>query len=735
MDERVVSPTDACASSAAEARAALEKILAGTTFNGARRSAALLRYLVTETLEGRAAQIKEYALGAEVLGRGAAFDPRSDPIARVEASRLRGRLEHYYATEGADDALVITLPKGGYVPKVERRASPRHTAEEAASVGRVGEERAPMRRLLLGAGGALALAALGFALGRLMAPTSVPTPTPTPLRLEMALGFEGRLASEVGANLALSPDGRTLVFVALLADGSTRLYARSLDALEARELPGTIGARGPFFSPDGRWVAFWAQGRIEKTLIEGGSSPVTIAPATDLLGGSWNRRGDIVASLSREPVLWRIPEQGGAPEPLVDVTGKGGHPRWPQWLPGNRAVLFTSIRGDSEASIDVVSLLDGSVKTLVRGGTYGRYLASGHLVYVDRGSLFAVPFDLGRLEIRGTPTPVLDSVAYSRGFGYAELAVADDGALVYSPSSDEGKVTRMAWLDEGGGVTPALAEPGRYLWPRLSPDGARLAVGVLEGSDYDIWLYDLRRGTRTRLTKAEGDEGAPLWTLDGTAIIYNTASGELRWQPSDGSGSAAPLLSPPISVPWSFSPDGRRLAFHRLSSETGFDLWTVPVERRSDGFHAGTPALFYGSRVFDTYPTFSPDGRWIAYASNESGVWEVYVRAFPDDGRAVRVSQNGGRIPAWSKRGGELLYETFDHRLMAVGYRQIDGRFAPGVPRFWSNVQLADTGVLANFDLAPDGRVIAMLPSGPAGEARGDTVTLISNVFALLSSH
>ncbi|HEX5420827.1 MAG TPA: hypothetical protein VFY39_12575 [Gammaproteobacteria bacterium] len=747
--------------STAAVRMELDKIAAGEVFRNAKRSVRLLSYLVTETLDGRAAYLKEYALTTDALGRGPSFDARVDPIARVEASRLRQKLELYFATEGAADAVLITLPKGAYVPRFEARgaeastdaarpeaAPPDKVRAEEASTKEAGEapsaDAGTAKRLVGGFAqaarsgvlsnrprleivAALVLGAAAFGLGSWL--TAAHSRRSAQTRLEIRLGEESVLASEVGDNLALSPDGRTLVFVALLGDGSTRLYARRLDRLDAYELPGTVGARGPFFSPDGRWVGFWSQGKLEKTLIEGGGSPITLADAADLLGADWDENGEIIASLGSGSTLWRIPDGGGAPLPLVSLTG-GAYPRWPQRLPGGRAVLFTAMRGAADRRIEAVSLRDGSVRTLVRGGTYGRYLANGDLVYVDRGTLFAVPFDVAHLELRGTPVPVLGSVAYSPTFGYADLAFAGNGTLVYRRGGGSG-LTTIAWLDAAGRTVPVLAQPAHYQWPRLSPDGRRLAFSLLGGSDYDIWSYDLESKTKTRLTAAETDEIAPVFTPDGRSILYATADGTMFWQRSDGSRRAEKLL-PSTSVPWSFAPDGQRLAYYRMDPKAGFDLWTVPIESGPMGLKAGAPVLFYGTDMFDTYPAFSPDGHWMAYGSNKSGVWEVYVRAFPDTGREVRVSSNGGRIPAWSKSADELLYETEDHRLMAVSYRIMNGVFVPEAPRVWSGVPLADTGVIANFDLAPDGRrVIAMLPAGGVDAQTGrETVTLVSDAFA-----
>jgi hypothetical protein len=273
-------------------REQLARILASEAFKRGSRSGRLLTYLVEQTVAGRTQYLKEYTLGVEALERGADFDPRSDPIARVEASRLRSKLEVYYGTVGSADPIVIALPKGSYVPTFEAHGGA-PTAAASDSAERVGRaERAGWR---LVPAGALAIVVAGVAAVLFLRPE--PELSRALLRLDVALGAEGVLSTEVGSNLALSPDGSVLVFLALRADGTTRLYARRLDELTANELPGTADARGPFFSPDGRWIGFMADGKLKKTLVAGGGSPITLAAASDFLGASWGADGDIVAKL------------------------------------------------------------------------------------------------------------------------------------------------------------------------------------------------------------------------------------------------------------------------------------------------------------------------------------------------------------------------------------------------------------------------------------------------------
>lgn len=697
----------------------LGRILGSEAFRGSERSRNLLSFLVERTAGGLSDTLKEYTLGTEVLGRRDSFDPRTDPIVRAEASRLRQRLELYHATEGRSDSFVITLPKGSYVPEFEDRLEPDTHWQNAAAK--------PIWRWKV------ATAALAVALAlALWAPwRGTQFPQQRPIRLDVDLGPGRFVGSEVGVDVALSPDGTWLVFVALDSEGKTHLFKRRLDQSDSSEITGTEGSRNPFFSPDGNWIAFWADGKLKKTLLDGGSSR-TLCEATDLLGGSWGEDGVIVAALDGTSRIYRVPSDGGAPEVLADLGKDSMNPKWPQVLPGSKALLFTSTKGPSDNSaIGVLSLTDKKTKLLIRGGTYGRYLADGHLVYVNRGKLFAVPFSLDRLEVRGTPIPVLDDVSYSSLFGYAQFDSARSGTFVYRRSLGKGTV-RLTWLDSSGNTKPLMAKPGVYLDPHLSPDGQRLAFSIVDGERADIWMLELASNKLTRLTSGDRNYFACAWSPDSRFLIMAAESGGLFWRRLDGSGNQQSLTTAKnIQNPWSFTSDGKRLAYFEMNPKTGFDIWTVPIETSGSGLRAGNPEPFLQTKAFEVYPAFSRDGRWLAYGSNESGTWQVYVRAFPDNGKALQVSVNGGRIPAWSPNGRDLLYRTDEQRIMVAAYRVDGDSFSVEQPHPWSRTQLADTGVLSNFDLAPDGKFVAALmpAASPDEEQTKSHVTFFLNFF------
>jgi serine/threonine-protein kinase len=551
-------------------------------------------------------------------------------------------------------------------------------------------------------------------------------------RLDVDLGPDVSLGSAQGTETILSPEGTRLVY---LSQG--RLFTRRLDQPSATELAGTQGAYAPFFSPDGQWVAFFSTGKLQKISVEGGSA-ITLSDATNGRGGSWGEDGNIIAALANVgSVLSRIPAAGGSPTPVTQLAqGEGTH-RWPQILPGGKAVLFTSstsIGGFDGANIEVVSLADHQRKTLQRGGTFGRYLpasnGTGHLVYINKGTLFAVPFDPEKLEVRGTPSPVLDGVAYSTANGSAQFDFSRTGTLVYrSGGTTQGNLVTVQWLDASGKTQPLLAKPGGYQRPRVSPDGQRLALD--DGSD--IWVYEARRDTMTRLTFGGGSNIAPVWSPDGRYIAFDGLGG-IWWVRSDGAGKPQRLIQGNSNAfPFSFTPDGKRLAYHEVDPVTSFDILTAAIEIDGAGLRAGKPESFLQTPADERHPAFSSDGHWLAYASNESGTYQVYVRAFPDKGGKWQISNAGGVYPEWSSNGHELFFRTDDNRIMVATYSAKADSFIPDKPRLWSEKQLANLGNVgtSTYDLAPDGKRIAALIPVETAEAQKaqNHVIFLENFF------
>jgi len=566
----------------------------------------------------------------------------------------------------------------------------------------------------------------GLVLSRRLLQADPPAPR-SAIQFEIELQTTGSLGSEVGTDVIVSPDGARIVFVSRGADGVPRLRTRRLDQAALSDLPGTEGARSPFFSPDGEWVAFEAAGSLKKTAV-GGGSPIVLREASNLLGGSWGDDGAIYAALNFGQ-LWRVSSASGEARLIADLAPESKDPRWPQVLPGSKHLLFTAVGrpGPNGATIEALSLIDGTRKTLVPRGTFGRYLPGGYLTYVNQGTLFALRVDLERMQaLPDAPVPVVKDVAYSWTFGFAQLDIAHNGTLIYRRSAARGELAG-AWIDSSGATETVMASPSEYALPSLSPDGRRIAVARVENGTPSLWIFDRVRNHIDRVS-ASPDSYGPTWTRDSRMLIVGGLSG-MRWLTVDGARSGSLTNGGAAQVPWSLSPDGTRLAYHESSPSTGFDLWTVPVRESADGLTAGEPEVFLHTPAFETYPAFSPDGRWIAYGSGAFGTWEVYVRSFPDNGaRPVQVSRGGGRIPRWLPNRRELFYRTDDQQIMVSSYEVKNGLFVAGPPRPWSTLRLAETGVLSNFDIDADGRrIFALVPARPEEEQHVNHVTVQLN--------
>jgi Tol biopolymer transport system component len=382
-------------------------------------------------------------------------------------------------------------------------------------------------------------------------------------------------------------------------------------------------------------------------------------------------------------------------------------------------------------------LQTGQRKTLQRGGFFGRYLPSGHLVYMRQDTLFAAPMDLEKLELTGPSVPVLEEVANIPGLGRAQFDFSQTGTLVYVSGTGTGAGWSIAWLDSTSKTQPLMATPGRYFSPSFSPDGKRLAITVGGAlTRMNLAVYDWQRDTMTRLGSTPGPDYWPAWTPDGTGIVYGSGSAGgfgLYWVRSDGASASVRLTeakSP--QVPHSFSPGGKRLAYAEYAGETQADLWTLPIDW-SDPAHPkpGKPEVFLRFPAVEIDPVFSPDGRWIAYDSNEGPRPEVYVRPFPPDpsGGKWQVSNGGGRLAVWSRNGRELFYQAED-QIMVVSYTAKGASFLADKPRLWSGHRIFVIGTAGSYDLAPDGKRFAILESTEAGDAKSAThANVLLNFF------
>ena len=551
------------------------------------------------------------------------------------------------------------------------------------------------------------------------------------IRLDLDLGAEVS-AANVGTDTILSPDGTRLVFVSQGADGRSHLSTRRLDQPKPTELPGTDNAYGPFFSPDGLSVGFFADGKLKKTALDGGE-PVILCDAPAGRGGTWSEDGSIIADLEPVRGLTLIPSAGGQPTVLTELqAGESGH-RTPYALPGGKAVLFTfsDLNGNyEEAGIAVVSLKDHRRKTLLdHAGMNPMYLPSGYLTYVTKGSLFAVPFDPERLELRGEAKPVLEEVMNDSSFGSTQFSFSQTGRALYR-AGRTGRLRDVLWLTADGRTQPLWPEPALALEPRLSPDGRRLALFINNGPGSDLWVYDVDKTAKTRLTSGLAGRD-PVWSQDGRFIVFQ-APGGIFWTRADGAGKPQSLIATKAySRPGSFTPDGGRLAYSELLPNGGA-IKTVTVENASGQLRAGQPEVFLQSTTTSNlYPRFSADGHWIAYADAESGTFEAYVRAFPDRGAKWQISNSGGDFPLWSPNGHELFYRGPDNRIMSVSYSIRGGDFSADKARRWSDRQTFSEGVSPTYDVAPDGKRFAVMirPGGDQPRPNQNHVTLLLNFF------
>ena len=607
---------------------------------------------------------------------------------------------------------------------------------EAPALSSVSSPRRTRQWLPWAIAGVLALAAIALAIGF---ERRAPKPAQL-LRLNADLGADVVLYTDYGANALTSPDGTRIVFVAMGADKVRRLYVRSLDQPLAAVLAGTEGARDPFFSPDGQWIAFFTGSKLKKVSVQGGAA-VSICDASSDRGGSWGDDDSIVFTAGNREGLSKVSSAGGKPEPLTTLDRQAGEVthRWPQLLPGSKDVIFTDHTSGGQfddAEIAAYSAASGKVKSLLHGGMYARYLPSGHLVYMHNGTLFAVPFDAKKLEITGQPLPVLQGVASNPNHGGAQFSFSGSGTFMYLAGSALSAGVSIYWMDAAGKFTPVREMPGDYGDLAISPNGKRLAMDITNGNGTDIWVYEWERDTLTRLTFAGDSNTHPVWTPDGQRIVYASSekglAHNLWWIRADGGGDAQRLAqSNYTQEPWSWSPDGKTLAFHQNNPGTSWDIMTLSVEgNEKTGWKPGEPKPFLNTSAGEVVPAFSPDGRWIAYMAIESNATEVYVRPFPGPGGKWQISTGGGEFPVWSRNGKELFYRADDSKIMVVNYTASGNSFQADKPRLWSPGQFTTRGTILNYAQHPDGKRFAVLKAPNAIEpAPINKASFIFNFF------
>ena len=515
-----------------------------------------------------------------------------------------------------------------------------------------------------------------------------------------------------GYALTLSPDGQSVAYTGV-EDGARAIYLRTLDEFEVRQV--TTSGQGPFFSPNGQWIGFFSEGRLNKVSVLGGN-PVVLGETPPLTDAAWGPNDEIVVG-STETGLVRIPANGGEAEAVTTLSsGESGH-LTSQFLPSGRDVLFRVYtgRGVDGLGLKVVSLDTGEVTDLdILGGVSRAKYANGHLIFTREDVLWTVPFDSQGKRLLGTPVPVLDDVGVN-GAGIAQWDVSPTGTLVYVPSG--GSDSTLAWVSRDGSVRELPLEPAAYSSPRLSPNGNEFAAHIGTGTSSDVWVFAEDGTTRRRLTDS-GVAGVPAWTEDGR-ISYRLRDGglvQLVLAPANGGEGHEVLASRSAflsSLDW--TRDGRSLAF----AETGpgeFDLWVM-----RDG---GEPEPLVAGRSTEAQVAFSPDARWFAFTSDETGRPEVSIRSYPETEIRIVVSRGGGSDPVWSRDGSELFFLSGD-RLMVAEFESDVGALA-GEPEVVLEAFAIASGVSqSGFDVAPDAsQFLARFPHAPSEPGRRVNVVL-----------
>jgi len=600
------------------------------------------------------------------------------------------------------------------------------TAAESTGYTAPGAAPAPAARRAspaIVAGAALAAAIATAAAVFFLRPA---VPFPLPIHVEAAVTGDQALLTVQGSAAVLSPDGRSIAYVIGSASdiSATHLYVRSLGRLEDTPLQGTEAGYNPFFSPDGQWIGFVTPQALKKVSITGGT-PLVLCPVALSRGATWGASGAIVFAPNPASGLMQLPAAGGTPVPLTTLAqGESSH-RWPQFLPGGDKVLFTSYAaGDRNAgSLEIVELKTGRRTVVHRGGTYGRYAASGHLLYLNQRTLFAAPFDLGAMKLTSLPSPVLQDITGNLEGG-GQYDVSASGTIVYLTGQSAGSHNSLVWIDAQGRQAPAAATKREYLSPvRLSPDGRRAAVPIVTDGNTDIWIQDLERETLTRLTFDEGRDLYPVWSADGRDL-YFTSNRNSKWvimrKHTDGTGEEETMLSSDHEMDvYSASSDGRFLGYHELLQDGDPYLLPLQGERK--------PRPLFQSKSSEGDPVFSPDGRWITYDSDESGRWEVYVRPASGEGSRWQVSAQGGEFARWSKDGSTIYYQERGKAAWRVPVRAVGNSLEVGRPERMFDLP---TTLQADWDLGADGKRFILVQSETATLAGGrNMIKLAFNWF------
>jgi Tol biopolymer transport system component len=554
---------------------------------------------------------------------------------------------------------------------------------------------------------------------------------PSPRKMTVDIGADASLSLTMGASAVLSPDGKVLAFTAARS-GPQQLYVRRLDQLQAILLPGTEGAMSPFFSPKGDWIGFFTSSQLKKVAVTGGAA-VPLCDATNGRGGTWLADDTILFTPNStiDVRLLRVAAAGGQPQDFGAFIEKGRSQRWPQALPNGTHVLYTEntgISGWDNAYIVVAPIAGGPPTLLIRTGYYARYVAPaarsgssapGHIIYLQQGTVFAVPFDINTLKITGPQFPAFEGVSTNSATGGGQYDVSPDGTLVFIPGIASSSLSGpVMWMTKEGKTSTLRAAPSQWSEPRFSPTGDRLAMAISDGKQREIWVYEPSRGTATQLTFDPATDRTPVWSPGGTRIVFSSdrekpgGPTNIYMTNADGTGAVTRLTnSPNTQVASSWHPTGRFLFFQQQRPDTGFDLMVLPLEGdEKQGWKPGQPTVFLSTPDLEVYARISPDGRWLSYFSSVSGgPINVFVRPFPGPGGMWKVSSEAGGFAQWSEKTHELLFvNPTTNRIMTAPYTVVGDSFRPDTPRPWSPIPYQLMGLLDPYTVHPDGQRIAV---------------------------
>ena len=545
--------------------------------------------------------------------------------------------------------------------------------------------------------------------------------------------FSFTIGGRDGGHMAISPDGSKLAFVATDSLGQNHLWVQPLNALSGQRLTGTEGAYYPFWSADSRFIAFFADGKLKKISSAGGP-PVTICDAANGRGGDWNLEDDIVLAPDYNGPIYLVPAGGGTPQMITKLDSSLNQQthRWPRFLPDGKHFFYfarTSAGAKSENDAIYVASLDGKINKRLVMAQSNIDFALGYLIYIRENTLMAQPFDEKELALDGDAVPIAEDLNYSDGYSRGVFSLSQNGMLVYQ-SGNSAAGRKLAWFDRTGQETGAIGQADDYdQTSSFSPDRKKIAIAIFDAANRnrDIWIHDLKRNTQTRFTFDPANDQYPVWSPDGSQVIFASSRKgqfDLYQKNSSGVGSEKLVLESDINkIPWDWSSDGKFITYTSLgNTKTKQDLWILPLTEEETG-KSPEPKPFVVTEFDEGWARFSPDGNWIAHESDESGRWEIYIRPFPGPGGKWQISANGGEYVYWRGDGKEVYYQSSDSKVKATEIGISGSAIEVGTEQMLFDLPGASASNI--MDVSPDGQ--KFLINVPVVEQSKAPLSLVTN--------